>query len=68
MQNKYLITQTPHNRRPGKVDLTKGYMISKIGYCIVLLTRVTGLSTTSHLETWMVYFIEKIRIGENMIN
>lgn len=41
--------------------MTQGYMIDDIGYNIVLLSRVMGLPMTSHLETWMVYFIETIK-------
>lgn len=39
-------------------------MIYDIGYSRVLLSRAMGLPTTSHLEKWMVLFIETIRMGK----
>jgi hypothetical protein len=68
VQRKYMITQTPPNINPGKVDLTHGYMVSDITYYIVLLRRVMGLGVAGHLETWMVHFIEKIRTSANSID
>ena len=41
-------------------------MKEKIGYCIVMLNRVMGLASASHLESWMVYFIEKIKALESL--
>lgn len=68
VQKKYLIKATPHGRTPARVDLTRGYMIADMGYCIMLLSRVMGLVATSHLEEWMVHFIEKIRTGNDPID
>ena len=62
------IMQTPPNRKPRKVDLTCGYMIPNIGCFIMLLSRHMGLGATDHLETWMIYFIEKIYTLANMID
>ena len=56
------------NRRPRKVDMTQGYMIDDIGYSIVLLTKVMGVLTIIHLETWMVHFIETIKTRNLLID
>ena len=45
----------------GKVDMNWGYMKEDIGYSIILLSRVMGLPTIGHLNTFMVNFIETIR-------
>ena len=41
-------------------------MKAEIGYCIVMLSRVMRLASASHLESWMVYFIEKIKALESL--
>ena len=41
--------------------MTQGYMKEDIGYSIILLRRVMGLTTVGHLTTFMVNFIETIR-------
>ena len=41
--------------------MTWGYMKEDIGYSIIFLSRVMGLSTVDHLSTFMVKFIETIR-------
>ena len=45
----------------GKVDMTQRYMKEDIGYSIILLSRVMGLSVVGHLSTFMVNFIETIK-------
>ena len=42
--------------------MTRGYMKDDIGYSIILLSRVMGLAIAGHLSTFMVNFIEKIKI------
>ena len=41
--------------------MTQGYMKEDIGYSIILLSRVMGLSATGHHSTFMINFIETIR-------
>lgn len=41
--------------------MIRGYMKDAIRYLIILLSRVMGLPTMGHLQTWMVHFIETIR-------
>lgn len=65
---KYLIDRTSSGRKSGKVDMTRGYIIDDIGFSIDLVSRAMGLPTTSHLETWMVCFIETINTCKIPIN
>ena len=41
--------------------MKRGYMKEDIRYLIILLSRVMGLSTTRHLNIFMVHFIETIK-------
>lgn len=43
-------------------------MKDDIGYAIVLMSRVMGLPTTRHLQTWMIHFIEAINTKKMEIN
>ena len=43
IQKRYLIQSTPGSKKPFRVDYSRGYMRAKIGYYIVLISRVMGL-------------------------
>ena len=64
----YLIERPPQGRITGKVDMTRGYMKEDIGYSIILLSRVMGLSVVSHLSTFMVKFIETIKTTKILLD
>lgn len=42
--------------------MTQRYMKENIGYSIILLRRVMGLSAVGHLSTFMINFIEIIKM------
>ena len=68
VQEKSLMERSPLDRRSGKFDMTQGYMIANFGYSIVLLSRSIGILIDDHLEKWMTYFIETIRMGKMPID
>lgn len=68
MQTSFVIDRKPLGQRVGKVDMTKGYMKYDIRYLTFHLSRLMGLLAMGHLQTWMVHFIETIRIAKIHIN
>ena len=68
IQLSYLIEKPPRGRITGKVDMTRGYMKEDIGHSIILLSRVMGLLVASHLNTFMVNFIETIKATKIPLN
>ena len=64
IQSSYLIEKPPRGRITRKVDMTRGYMKEDIGYSIILLSRVMGLLVASRLSTFMVNFIETIKMAK----
>ena len=48
--------------------MTQGYMKDDIGYTIILLSREMGLLVAGHLHTWMVHFIDTIRMTKMPID
>ena len=48
--------------------MNRRYMKDDMRYVIVLLRRVMDLPAASHLQTWMVHFIETIRTKKMAID
>ena len=61
IHSSYFIEKPPRGKTLNKVDLARGYMKDDIGYPIILLSRVMGLSAAGHLAPFMINFIETIK-------